>query len=392
MIINKIRYYLPNFISSQDRGFISVMAIWIIALLAIITAEFIISVKNEMKVVYDAKSSTQAYYAAEAGFNKALKAIYDGKLDSFYKANQVNSSKKTTEPEMLWRLNSEMPPVQIGDAYCKIWIGNESGRVNVNEAGEKLIGFMFSILGFSQDKADIIRDSILDWRDKDDFFRINGAENNYYGSLKKPYLCKNRNFSTIDEILLVRGMTRNDYYTRFISDIISTTDDSIMVSKKSDIQTYLTLENAETEDGGIQQFLTIQEREKAAKRKEYDYDRININAASPSLLLDLPGMNEKIVSDIIEFRKNADFISPEELSAITGPEIFSVIKDYIHFNKNNFYEIIVDAWALDGSGRQRIKWTAYIENKGNKKKVKILEKIINPDIYAGLEYYDYSNR
>jgi general secretion pathway protein K len=69
-------------------------------------------------------------------------------------------------------------------------------------------------LGVEGEARDIIVDSILDWRDADDFYRIHGAENDYYQSLKEPYRCKNGNFDSIEELLLVRGITPALFYGR----------------------------------------------------------------------------------------------------------------------------------------------------------------------------------
>jgi len=56
--------------------------------------------------------------------------------------------------------------------------------------------------------------SILDWRDPDDLYRMNGAEPDYYQSLKEPYRCKNGNLDSIEELLLVRGVTPELFYGR----------------------------------------------------------------------------------------------------------------------------------------------------------------------------------
>ncbi len=375
-----------------DKGFISIMAIWIIAFLAVISAEFLLSVRNETKTLMEMKSSVQTYYLAEMGFSKAVKAIADGELDNFYDSSIIKVDQNSDSPQAyVWRLNSEMPPVAVGDAFFKVTIENESGRLNINEAGEKTLNILLAGLGFNGSEIDIMRDSIIDWVDSDDFYRINGAESDYYKSLKKPYLCKNSYLSTKNEILLVRGMNREIYYSRNIQGCISVLEDSLMIKKKTNSPSYMTLEAEETSEG-IQQFLTLSEREKEKKRKEYDYNKININAAPSAVLLALPGMNEKIVSEVIEYRKKSDFKSSEEFANITGPEIFAGIKEYVHVLKNKFYDITVDAWMADGSGKQRIKWTVFIDSKDDSKKIKILEKIINPDIYAGLEYYDYNRR
>jgi len=67
-------------------------------------------------------------------------------------------------------------------------------------------------LGLEADARDIVVDSIMDWKDPDDFYRVNGAENDYYRSLKKPYDCKNGNLDSIEELLLVRGVTPELFY------------------------------------------------------------------------------------------------------------------------------------------------------------------------------------
>ena len=60
--------------------------------------------------------------------------------------------------------------------------------------------------------ADIIVDSILDWKDADDLHRLNGAESDYYLSLPNPYRAKDANFDTLEELLLVRGVTPEILY------------------------------------------------------------------------------------------------------------------------------------------------------------------------------------
>jgi general secretion pathway protein K len=67
-------------------------------------------------------------------------------------------------------------------------------------------------LGLQAEARDIVVDSILDWRDPDDFIRVNGAENEYYQSLREPYDCKNGDFDSVEELMLVRGITPELFY------------------------------------------------------------------------------------------------------------------------------------------------------------------------------------
>ena len=52
-----------------------------------------------------------------------------------------------------------------------------------------------------------IADAIMDWIDDDDETREFGAEFDYYQSLGSPYEPNNGPFNTVEEILLVRGVT-----------------------------------------------------------------------------------------------------------------------------------------------------------------------------------------
>lgn len=52
-----------------------------------------------------------------------------------------------------------------------------------------------------------VSEAIFDWIDADDEQRANGAENEYYQSLAPPYECKNAKLETLDELLLIRGIT-----------------------------------------------------------------------------------------------------------------------------------------------------------------------------------------
>lgn len=87
---------------------------------------------------------------------------------------------------------------------------DESTRLNLNtilladeyaENGARQV--LMGLPGMTEDVAD----AILDWIDPDNEPREYGAEADYYGLLDPPYLPKNGPLETIEELLLVRGVT-----------------------------------------------------------------------------------------------------------------------------------------------------------------------------------------
>jgi general secretion pathway protein K len=69
-------------------------------------------------------------------------------------------------------------------------------------------------LGFDQETGELLTDTIQDWRDTDPLVRLHGAENDYYQGLPVPYPAKDGPFDSIEELLLIRGVTPALFYGR----------------------------------------------------------------------------------------------------------------------------------------------------------------------------------
>ena len=66
--------------------------------------------------------------------------------------------------------------------------------------------------GLDERKVDEIVDAIKDWIDGDDEVTGYGAESSYYSSLDPPYKAKNAPFDCIEELLMVKGVTKEIFY------------------------------------------------------------------------------------------------------------------------------------------------------------------------------------
>ena len=85
----------------------------------------------------------------------------------------------------------------------------------MNLAPEVILRNLINSLDLPGEDKDLlvntIVDSILDWKDPDDFHRLQGAESDYYQSLPHPYKAKNGNFDTVEELILVKGVTAGNF-------------------------------------------------------------------------------------------------------------------------------------------------------------------------------------
>jgi general secretion pathway protein K len=133
--------------------------------------------------------------------------------------------------------------------------------------------------GMEEHARDTVVDSILDWIDPDDFRRINGAENDYYQSLKEPYNCKNGPLDSIEELLLVRGVTPELFYGK-----------KGMKARE---------EGAKTYDVGLKEIFSIYA----------PGEQIDINSASSIVLRFALGIPDKVSRQIVKAREEKPFES-----------------------------------------------------------------------------------
>ncbi len=201
-----------------------------------------------------------------------------------------------------WVPNKNAYSIQIGNIYCDVYLHDENGKINLNGINDGNKGILieyFTQMGIDVFDADIIVDSILDWIDPDDLNHLNGAEDNYYGSLPEPYKTKDAPFSSIEELVLVRGVTPE-----------------IFESIRNDITVY-----------GGEQIV------------------VNINIASKRILSSVLGLSGELVDDLmLHIEENGSIKTSEDLRqvfwnlGIIGHS-FENIKPYITIDQSGFVTI-----------------------------------------------------
>lgn len=195
---------------SNDRGVALMVVLWVMVILMIIVSEFAYTMKVESAAVRNFKDEAEAYYLAAAGINMGLAEIaenYD--LVCLDKDGRLVFKKK--EKGRLEDIEAKRE-VLLGNGRVFYTISDERGRLNINTAARETISEVLRVYGIEVADRDIIADSILDWRDADHEHRMNGAETEYYSALPQPYASKDGPLDTVEELLLVQGMTPEIFY------------------------------------------------------------------------------------------------------------------------------------------------------------------------------------
>ncbi len=86
---------------------------------------------------------------------------------------------------------------------------DESSRINLNFADTKVLNQLLIAANPKMDSgaAEKIAESIVDWRDTDDAAMQEGAETSFYKFGPHPYEARNAPMQSVEELLMVRGVT-----------------------------------------------------------------------------------------------------------------------------------------------------------------------------------------
>lgn len=174
---------------AAPRGIALLMVLWLLAFLSIVLAAFAFSVRTELFAAKSFVDEAEAAALAKAGFSRAIAAL---------SAAQASPG----PPPSAWEGT-------LGRGTYRAVLTDEASKLPLNRASEDALRRLLRNTGVRDPELlGTLVDSILDWIDTDDLHRLHGAETAYYQGLPQPYRARNGEVESLDELLLVRGMTR----------------------------------------------------------------------------------------------------------------------------------------------------------------------------------------
>jgi general secretion pathway protein K len=188
------------------------MVLWVITILCVIVLEFSFAMRTEVHITKNFQEELQLYALAEGGIQRAIAELVnknDPKVQQIRKNLNIN---ELPADKREWCTDGRDYLLSFDQGTCEVRIIGEGGKANINLAPETLLRNILNNIGVKVEFRDVIVDSILDWLDADDLYRVNGAENDYYRSLKEPYNCRNGPLDSVEELLLIKGITPEMFY------------------------------------------------------------------------------------------------------------------------------------------------------------------------------------
>ncbi|MFZ5906050.1 MAG: general secretion pathway protein GspK [Nitrospirota bacterium] len=277
-----------------ERGIALLVVLWVLTILMVIVFSFSLMARTETLSIQSYRGGIAKKFLAEAGIQRGI-------MEIFYR-NVFRNQNVELEGREVWRTDGRTYEAALGEGSYSVRITDEAGKVDLNTAPEAVLKNLFMNAGAAGEDADIIVDSIMDWKDADDLHRLNGAESDYYESLPTPYKAKNARFDTVEELLMVKGVTPQILY-------------------------------GSKEKKGIIEFLTVHSRK----------NRINVKAAPGEVLLAIPGMTPEAADQLIALRESKE-IDMNDFIGILGTNAQEA-SQYIAVSDSGVF-------SIDASGRQ----------------------------------------
>lgn len=197
----------------NNRGVALIVVILMVSIIVALTVEFNRSTRDGLYNTANLSDGIRLYYIARSGFNggEALLGAEKNNYDAFTE-DWARTELLSAQSEGYFRQGSFK--VRIDDETGKIPINKLITGNNYNLPVKELLGRLLRLPEFklSEEQANEITDAIKDWLDQDDEVTGNGVESSYYRNLTPPCAAKNGFLDCIDDLLMVKGVTKELYY------------------------------------------------------------------------------------------------------------------------------------------------------------------------------------
>ena len=147
-------------ITSNEDGSAIVASLWMSLILALLGISLIVVSRDNWLEIRTEQNLDESWLIAEGGLNTAI----------------VNIARRRDG----WIAREAVYEETIKDRVIKIHIASPLGKLDLNGATSPLLAELFIGLGYDSDLSAELADNIADFRDEDDFVRLNGAERQEY--------------------------------------------------------------------------------------------------------------------------------------------------------------------------------------------------------------------
>jgi type II secretory pathway component PulK len=345
---------------------------------------------------------TQALYNAKSGLAHA-------------RALLMSDDPATDSLEEDWATLIQQP-IELDNGQAQVLILDSSSRLNLNAATRDML---LRLPGATED----IVDAIIDWRDSDSEPLPLGAESDYYLTLDPPYEAKNMPFHSLDELLLVRGVTPQIFYGDEQAgqpawrDLLTTASEEPPLDAEGNERVVIGGGGQSGQSQGFQTFrsrfsrvftseemqrirdrwpfpslsaflslpgvernklLSVLDQVQVSPNAQGQPLKVNVNTAGADVLALLPGMTEEKAQGIVQARagEQGPFVKREDLLRVLEWEDLSAIVDFVATKSSYF--LILDQGTSGDQRRASRTLMAMVRRESGRASIEDCRELVGP--------------
>jgi DNA uptake protein ComE-like DNA-binding protein len=199
-------------VARKNRAFAVLIALIAVTVLTLLAAAFAYAMKIETKLAMNTNDDEEFYWIGRGGVDRACWWLALEGNQPYSSLQQYWNHGPGDGPETNGPLAGEsLDGFQLGKGAVSLKLEEQESKININTADGTLLKAVLTAQGADANDISVVSDSILDWIDPDDNTRPAGAESDYYLGLTPSYSAKNAPIDNLDELQLVKGVTRAMY-------------------------------------------------------------------------------------------------------------------------------------------------------------------------------------
>jgi len=316
-------------VDGGERGIALIVVLLVIIIIVAVTVQLNYGTRSDVYEAANFSDGIRLTYIAKSGFNYGIAWLL---VD---KTVQDTLTDEWADPH---RISDKSEELFSGGGF-EVVIEDESGKIPINKlvqgntVNQFIRDMMIRLLkeppiALDPKQAEDIVDAMKDWMDADGDVTGGGAENTYYHSLTVPYDVKNGPLDSLEELLMIKGVTEQIYY-------------------------------GTEESPGLRRLLTI-----------YSDGKININTAPRRVLRVLaPEITDEMVEhmDAVRRERDRDLSSPQWYRQVSGMAAVDINSLFITAS-SDYFRITATGYL----GRMRESLTGVVKRDIAKKTVKLI--------------------
>lgn len=318
----------------KEQGIVLIILLWTLVLLSLLALNLASSVQTETAMARTSLDSEQAYFFARGALEEALFRLVFPDHDA--------ERQKSRFP---YRGGMNHYWVLKGDFYSHVAILDESGKLDLNFCDPKMLQRLLQILGNEETLSARLSESIVEWRKSNAF--ANKAETGESSSLGPDIqYIKHRPFDSVEELLLVPGMTRETLYGSSIREGNGAGGEATQPRSIKGLVDYVTVFVGK--------------------------EQINPNYAEPEVLASLPGLDGAEAQAIVDARQEEVFKSAFDIGDRTALLLQGDALSKLSTQLSQTYSLIASGSRKNSRVRRSLRAVVKITSGANGKMERLM--------------------